>query len=529
LLRLARRLGRLQLFAAQPITNRPWATYAFTFTPSASMGRLRFIAPGQERLLATLASRGYMSGLEGIPWETVCTVSGGQLIVDRDTSETGTFSIPWPVAGHGQFVLSTSSLIEREEPYSLPVELARGTVNRLRNQASAWELAGLTLLPGLDDRIRSATVALARAATTQHDPLVAARHSTIALRVALGAIVQLGELYSQQALASRRLAGPLATLLACRLESPPIGKAAEKIIDAFNSIVVPFAWRNVETEAGQYSWEEYDQLIDWANENNLRVCGGPLLQLDARTLPDWLYLWEDDWEELQSYFASWVNAVVERYRSRVQLWNVAARINVPGALKIDEEHTLRLTVEAVDMVRSLDPRTPVIVSFDQPWSEHLAERDRDLPPTHFADTLARSELGVAGFGLEFNWGYWPQGTPPRDLVELSRLIDRWSALGHPLLVSFVAPSSGAVDPQARHPAAPLVDEEAQIPSPNWQEEVVERCFPVLLAKNSVQAIVWNQWTDTHPHEFAHGGLIDASGKAKPALKSLAHLRRKYLD
>ncbi len=56
----------------------------------------------------------------------------------------------------------------------------------------------------------------------------------------------------------------------------------------------------------------------------------------------------------------------------------------------------------------------------------------------------------------------------------------------------------------------------------------EQLLPLLLAKNSVQAIVWNQWTDTHPHEFAHGGLINAVGKAKPALRALTALRRKYL-
>jgi len=42
-------------------------------------------------------------------------------------------------------VLSTASLMEREPRYHLPVELARGTLNRVRNQLAAWEQAGLVL------------------------------------------------------------------------------------------------------------------------------------------------------------------------------------------------------------------------------------------------------------------------------------------------------------------------------------------------------------------------------------------------
>jgi hypothetical protein len=40
----------------------------------------------------------------------------------------------------------------------------------------------------------------------------------------------------------------------------------------------------------------------------------------------------------------------------------------------------------------------------------------------------------------------------------------------------------------------------------------------------VEGIVWNQWSDLHPHRFAHGGLWDAQGP-KPLLETLARLSR----
>jgi hypothetical protein len=488
------------------------------------MGRLRFYAPGLEALLADIAPRGFVAGMEGIPWETVCVAQGDQFIVDRDTSESGTVTVPWPVAQRGELMLSTSNLMERAEPYLLPLELARGTINRLRNQASAWQQAGLALPEMLEEQIHTATERLAHAATQQHEPLKAVELAQQAILLAAVALENLGDQYSEQALTQRRQSGPLPTLLAIRLEEIPTGKAIKKVLGAFNAVVIPFTWRSIQASSGDRAWQQWDNLIDWAHQHDLKVCGGPLIQLDRRTLPDWIYLWDEDWEELESYILGHVAAVVERYRGRVHLWNIAGRVNIDPALAISEEQLLRLTVDAIERLRNVDPRTPSIVSFDQPWSEHLAEKDRDLPPMHFADTLARAELGVAGFGLEMNWGYWPQGTPPRDAIEVSRLIDRWTALGHPLLVTLTAPSTTGPDPQAAYAARQWGGESDLA----WQNAVVEHVVPVLMSKNSVQAIVWNQWSDMQPHEFAHSGLIDATGKAKPVLKTLAELKKKYL-
>jgi hypothetical protein len=47
----------------------------------------------------------------------------------------------------------------------------------------------------------------------------------------------------------------------------------------------------------------------------------------------------------------------------------------------------------------------------------------------------------------------------------------------------------------------------------------------LLARQPVQALVWDAWQDKKPHEFASGGLYDAAGHAKPALATLIDLRR----
>jgi Glycosyl hydrolase family 10 len=490
------------------------------------MGRLRFIAPGREQLMTEFSPQGYMAGLEGIPWVTHCSVQENELHVERQTHESGMFYMPWHVPGRAEMMLSTTTLMEREEPYHLPLELARGTLNRLRGQMSNWQHVGLNLTKELEEQVHEATYLMAQAATQQHRAEYVTTVAEKANQMGLAAIEELGRLYAEQAIKLRLQSGPLNTLLGGRLEDVPQGKAAQKYLSTFNAVVIPFLWRDIEHSEGDLVWDKYDALIEWAKQNNLKICGGPLVQLDIRSLPEWSYIWEEEWDDLQGYILNHVANVVNRYRGKVHLWNIAGRVNVEPVIQIAEEQMLRLVVDAAEVVRNTDSRIPMVVSFDQPWSEHMGHKDRDLPPLHFADTLARAEIGIAGFGLELNWGYWPHGSPERDCIEVSRLIDRWTSLGHPLMVSITAPSNFSADPKARDTAKPITDKLGDYPSPSSQTQIIEQIVSVLLAKSSVQALFWNQWSDTDPHDFPHSGLIDVAGRLKPSLRILSDLRRR---
>ena len=63
------------------------------------------------------------------------------------------------------------------------------------------------------------------------------------------------------------------------------------------------------------------------------------------------------------------------------------------ALGLDEEARLQVAAKAITTVRELDPTTPLVVTFDQPWAEYLASEQLDLAPLHFADALVRADLG----------------------------------------------------------------------------------------------------------------------------------------
>ena len=105
------------------------------------MGRICFQTSRIQFLDEPLLRSCYMTGLEGIAWEREITFSGTRLTIDRQTHESGHFFFPWRSETGLEFMLGTTSLRESSDDYHLEVELARGTLHRLRAPAGGWDPA----------------------------------------------------------------------------------------------------------------------------------------------------------------------------------------------------------------------------------------------------------------------------------------------------------------------------------------------------------------------------------------------------
>ena len=405
--------------------------------------------------------------------------------------------------------LATASLVEGKKPYHLPVELARGTVNRLRNQIAAWEALGLNVPLAVTSRTSASLEHLSRAATGQDRPLEATDAAQQAIITAQAAMSELVTSYTQQSLAARlRQPTRAIKLLGVNLGRKILKEHIQKdIVATFNSIVVPLPWRELEPKQGKYDWTLTDRQVEWCRLNGLKACLGPILQFDKASLPNWLYLWEDDFQNLAELATGYVQAAVERYRGKVTLWHCAARMNTGDVLSLSEEQRLRVAMLAVETARKADPKTPQLLWIDQPWGEFMSRQSCDLSPLHFADALIRSDLGLAGLGLELNLGYQPGGSQPRELLDFSRLIDRWSCLGLPLVISLTIPSDNGADPRAQSPAKVVPSATPGQVSVASQSVWVAELAALLLSKQTVQGVLWNQLLDSQPHEFCARRLV----------------------
>ena len=189
---------------------------------------------------------------------------------------------------------------------------------------------------------------------------------------------------------------------------------AHQLKQVFNMACIEPRWNKCEPVTGDYEWLQLDETVDWAQKHRFRTMVGPILSFDSRTLPDWLVLWEDDFATMQSYVVGWVREVVERFRGEINIWHCAAKMNSGRVLSRSDEQRLKLTVAALDVIRQTDPKAPVIVSFDQPWAEYMAESNSDVAPIHYADALAGLAAALGEIGRSMQSGYGVGGKLPWD-------------------------------------------------------------------------------------------------------------------
>ena len=174
---------------------------------------------------------------------------------------------------------TSPTLMERDPPYQLQVELARGKVNQLRNQAADWLSGGLQMPEALQDDIRDATLAFARAVTDAPSPRAGAEAQT-ALARAFRAADDLVHVYINQVFQVRHQRQPrLDTALACRLGADATLGRADRISSSkhLTPSTCPFAWSDVQPSESDFQWQAHEDLLAWAQANHLAVVGGPLI------------------------------------------------------------------------------------------------------------------------------------------------------------------------------------------------------------------------------------------------------------
>jgi hypothetical protein len=494
------------------------------------MGVMRF-AVYPETLLEEWPElqRAYVSGFDGRVFPTRVEVEGNIIACRRTNADSGKVHVALPIPGFGRPTVSTSSLPEREAPFLLAVELARGRISQLRDQLAAWEMAGMAVPDEYWVLHKQAHHLFAEASAQQHEAEEASATAWRSLEVAFQAAKVLSESYTAQRLAVRRKrSGRLPASLGCNLGRTLLDEeTTKKFCDAFTAVVIPIEWKHIEPTEGEYDWDIHDKQIAWAQEQKLMMTAGPLLDLSPEGLPPWLWQWEHDFLNLQSFVCDFVETAVARFAGLIRHWEVSARVNSGGALALSEENRLSLVARTLEVVRQVDDELKLTVRIDQPWGAYQARGQHRLSPLHFIDALIRSGVGLYGVNLEIGVGYSPRGTAPRDLLDFSRLIDLWSCLGVPLEVTLAFPSSTEPDPHATT--------DLEVETPEWKEGWTEAAqaawvdayLPMLMAKQVVVGIYWAHFSDAVPHHFPHAGLLRADGTPKPALENFIKYRQEY--
>lgn len=469
------------------------------------------------------------SGPDGMPAPCQVHVDPLQLTIARELDESGHLAVPWRIKNAGQLMTSSATLVERPQPYALALELARGKVNQVRNQAAEWTMSGLNMPPALAQRIKEASRAFCRS-VARFPADDGRQQAENALVLGCEAADELVHVYMQQVFQVRQQRQPqLDTILGCRLEPPvPEGETAAALLRACNGINIPFSLAEIAPTEDAYHWDAYDALVQWARQQNVALWAGPLLDCAPARIPDWLWNWAGDRQRLSRVLREYTTEVVDHYRHDITTWELTAAANIPGVLSLQEDELLWITLQMAEAARRTLPDIDLVVRVAQPWGDYLTNLDRTLSPFVFVDTLLRSGLSLGAINLEILMGVEPRGSYCRDLLELSRLLDLYALLGVPLQVTLGYPADSSEDMQA--------DSEYSVQAGYWRDGIQPQTqadwavefASLALCKPYVRAVQWIQFSDARPHAFPNCGLFDGSGKPRPVLERLRKLREKYL-
>lgn len=335
-------------------------------------------------------------------------------------------------------------------------------------------------------------------------------------------------------------------------ESPQVGCAVNPnsftdvqqraVLATCDFITLPMRWIDLEPTEGKYNFATTDRWIEWAIRTaKLPVVGGPLLDFRPQSSPDFLFIWENDYETLRDLVYEHVTAVVTRYRRTISRWTVASGLHVNMNFKISFEQIVDLTKMCIQLVRKLHPTSKIQLEVAQPWGEYHAVNRRSIPPHVYAEAIVQTGAAnpssqIDALCVRCQMGHAEPGLATRDLMSLSAMLDRYAALEKPIVVSALGCPSAPITPKPFRTRSGAEAGDAHEPGywrENWSEAQqgawLLAAGAIIASKPYVQSICWQDLADTAigavAPEMPCGGLLNSSGQPKVALNKFALLRK----
>jgi GH35 family endo-1,4-beta-xylanase len=259
--------------------------------------------------------------------------------------------------------------------------------------------------------------------------------------------------------------------------------------EVFNLVVIPFLWGDLEPIKGEprfgknspKCWRRpaVDDLLEWAEANNIRSKGHPLM--GQYHLPHWL---QED-ETLKAQWEEHFTAIAERYGKRIHSWDVVneAVCLDHGCGKVPQDHV----AFAFDLARKLLPESSRLN-----YNENACWRNifQGYTPLYLlVKNLLLQGKKVDCLGLQYHL----IGPQPENMVEnwcnerlnqevLCNAMDQYAKLGIPFCLSEVT----------------ITGHEAFGPDRfEFQARLAERLYKIWFSQQASNGIVyWNLVDDT---------------------------------
>lgn len=460
---------------------------------------------------------------------------GGELSApDAVTSAVAAgVSLLWDCGDAGCYMLETTRLPPRLEPYVLNIELARHRLMKLLQKQEEWNLWDLPAARPALDQVRQAQRTFAQALGTLPDRAEASIIADEALGRAITAGEELARVHAEVLLDRRkrlRKGGVPRTVMGVRVD-PKIQSSNYRRTMAtnFDYAVLPLPWRQLQPDEEVFQTDTSDTAVEFFARNRIPVVAGPLVDFNEGQIPEWLFIYEHEFDTLRQLAFEFVRSVVTRYRKVVKLWNVIGGVHTASGFALTFEQMIELTRLLVGQVKTIIPQSKTLVTIRLPFGEYLggsaspSSNAGPVPPMLYAEMVAQGGVEVDGFAVEIKTGVPQRGMYCRDLFQISNMLDGFATLGRPVFISAVScpdrPGSGGG-------LKPSEGGRWHEPwSPQLQAKWIEDVYAVALSKPFVENVAWGDLSDASNTLLPGSGLLDDMLQPKPAMEAMQKLRQ----
>jgi hypothetical protein len=343
---------------------------------------------------------------------------------------------------------------------------------------------------------------------------------------------QLAEFHCDLLLNRRRQSNAFARhIFGCRVDSSIQNqKYKDTLVENFDYAVLPMPWKQLQPEENTFITEPVDDWIELLSKKRLPIIAGPLINFADTQVPDWMFIWEHDFDTLRELAYEYVQRVVHRYRKAVSVWNVCAGLHAASHFSLSFEQIIELTRLLVSQVKTLLPQARTLVTITHPYGEYHARGVTGVPPMLYAEMCAQSGVNFEAFGLELEMGVPSPGHFTRDMFQVSQMLDKFSTIGRPVFLTAVgAPDRSTPDASDKSEGKldPALAGRWHRPwDPDLQAEWMQQVYRTALSKPYVESIAWGDLVDISP-TIPGGGLLNDMFKPKPSFAKIQEMREQF--
>lgn len=452
-----------------------------------------------------------------IPGVVEC--DAGQIVCQRSGDGAMALSILHDTGEPGCMALRTCLLQQREAPYRLTVELARHRIAMFVFKAEEWAMTDLAADHPAMKAWDQARQLFTRAMVTTDDAK-AERAGCESLSLAINASERLATAHAEILIKRRFHSKPApSTAIGVRVSPSHSGHTLQEIAKRhFRLIAIPLRWDKLCPQPGEYHWGPADKWIAWAEDHGCKVLAGPLVDLGRHGLPGWVASQAVSYEQLRDLAYDHVEQVVSRYGDHIGMWSIGTGIHTNRTLRLRPADMLDLVRTLALRIRQGHRGRRVILELDELWGDYLYECGSGVSPTAFVEQVVQAGVRLDAVGLRLQFGDSGAGRSVRDLMEISRLLDRYVTIDPPVLVTDIGV-----------PAQPLEDAAGWWRTP-WSEDVqgqwATRVMAIALSKPHISSVIWTDLYDHHDTQPPTAGMLDDQGNARQVIKNVVGLRRR---